>query len=75
MILSFAQLFLLKPFCISDLYYYTTMDYEDDPDEADEGGECTDRDLEQGGHGDQLLARNESLCISLVKSRLICSIC
>ena len=24
----------------ADLYYYTTMDYEDDPDEADEGGEC-----------------------------------
>ena len=28
------------PACFSDLYYYTTMDYEDDPDEADEGGEC-----------------------------------
>ena len=27
------------PACFSDLYYYTTMDYEDDPDEADEGGE------------------------------------
>ena len=37
------------PVLVSDLYYYTSMDYEDDPDEADEGGECHHRDLEQGG--------------------------
>ena len=38
------------PVLFSDLYYYTSMDYEDDPDEADEGGECHDRDLEEEGH-------------------------
>ena len=35
-----SHLFTPMPACFSDLYYYTTMDYEDDPDEADEGGGC-----------------------------------
>ena len=35
-----VYIFTHMPACFSDLYYYTTMDYEDDPDEADEGGEC-----------------------------------
>jgi hypothetical protein len=30
---------------ISDLYYYTTMDYEEDPDEADETGKGTKKRL------------------------------